>query len=91
MQCVPLLAPLVEAAGGKFVFLSSAMGSIADTRSSVGWLFRVSKAALHMAVRAASYDYPGSILVAMAPPNSRMASVTALSGSVSISRSVNTT
>jgi len=29
MQAIPLVAPMVEAAGGRFVFISSRMGSIA--------------------------------------------------------------
>jgi NAD(P)-dependent dehydrogenase (short-subunit alcohol dehydrogenase family) len=43
------------------------MGSMADTDSSYGWLYRVSKAALNMAVKSASFDYPKATLVAMCP------------------------
>jgi NAD(P)-dependent dehydrogenase (short-subunit alcohol dehydrogenase family) len=57
MQAIPLIAPMVEAANGKFAFLSSVMGSIAETGSSYGWLYRASKAALNMAVKCASLDY----------------------------------
>ena len=67
MQAIPQLAPLVEAADGRFVFITSEMGHIAGTHSSFGWLYRASKAALNMAVRAASYDYPRATLVAMSP------------------------
>ena len=67
MQAIPQVTPLVEAARGRFVLLSSDMGHIAGAGSSFGWLYRASKAALNMAVRAASHDYPGAILVAMSP------------------------
>lgn len=67
MQAIPLVAPLVEAAQGRFVFITSGMGSIGEASSSMGWIYRASKAALNMAVRAASFDYPQAILVAMNP------------------------
>jgi NAD(P)-dependent dehydrogenase (short-subunit alcohol dehydrogenase family) len=67
MQLIPTVAPMVEAAHGKFIFISSGMGSIGETTSSGGWTYRVSKAALNMAVKAASFDYPKAIMVAMCP------------------------
>ncbi len=67
MQAIPQVAPLVEQARGRFVFITSEMGHIAGTHSSFGWLYRASKSALNMAVRAASYDYPRATLVAMSP------------------------
>ena len=67
MQLIPTVAPMVEAAGGKFIFMSSGMGSIGEADGSYGWLYRVSKAALDMAVKAASFDYPNAALVAMSP------------------------
>jgi NAD(P)-dependent dehydrogenase (short-subunit alcohol dehydrogenase family) len=67
MQAIPQVAPMVEAANGKFVFITSEMGHIAGTGSSFGWLYRASKAALNMAVRAASHDYPAATLIAMSP------------------------
>ncbi|HYD77336.1 SDR family oxidoreductase [Ramlibacter sp.] len=67
MQAIPQVAPLVEPARGRFVFITSEMGHIAGTHSSFGWVYRASKAALNMAVRAASYDYPRATLVAMSP------------------------
>lgn len=66
MQVIPTIGPSVEA-GGSFVFLSSQMASIADCSASNGWVYRVSKAALNMTVKAASFDYPGIIMVAMDP------------------------
>lgn len=67
MQAIPLITPLVEAASGKFLFITSGMGSIGDASSSMGWIYRASKAALNMAVRAASFDYPKAVLAVMNP------------------------
>lgn len=67
MQLIPVVGPLVEAAKGKFIFLSSQAGSITETYSSATWLYRTSKAALNMAVKAASFDYPKAIFVVMNP------------------------
>jgi NAD(P)-dependent dehydrogenase (short-subunit alcohol dehydrogenase family) len=67
MQVIPQVAPLVEEAKGKFVFITSGMGSIGETESSFGWTYRVSKAALNMAVVAAQHDYPRAILVPICP------------------------
>jgi NAD(P)-dependent dehydrogenase (short-subunit alcohol dehydrogenase family) len=67
MQLIPVVAPMVEAAQGRFAFISSGMGSIADAESSYGWVYRVSKAALDMAVKSASFDYPNACFVAMSP------------------------
>ncbi len=67
MQVIPQVAPLVEAAGGRFGFLSSAMGQIGTVTSSSAWLYRVSKAALNMAVASAQPSYPGAIMVALHP------------------------
>lgn len=67
MQAIPQVAPLVEEAGGCFAFISSGMAQIGGVASSYGWTYRVSKAALNMAVAAAQHDYPRAILVAMSP------------------------
>ncbi len=69
MQAIPQVAPLVEASrrGGKFAFISSGMGQIGGAESSHGWTYRVSKAALNMAVAAAQHDYPRAVLVALCP------------------------
>jgi NAD(P)-dependent dehydrogenase (short-subunit alcohol dehydrogenase family) len=67
MQAIPQVAPLVEAAGGKFVFITSDMSRIGDVDNSYGWVYRASKAALNMAVASAQADYRGAILVAMSP------------------------
>jgi len=69
MQAIPQVAPLVAASrhGGKFALITSGMGQIGAVESSFGWTYRVSKAALNMAVVAAQHDYPGAILVALCP------------------------
>ncbi|GIZ51798.1 SDR family oxidoreductase [Noviherbaspirillum aridicola] len=67
MQAIPLLAPMVEAARGKFAFISSGMGSIGEAESSYGWLYRASKAALNMAVKTAAFDHPDAVFVALCP------------------------
>lgn len=67
MQCIPQVAPCVAAAGGRFAFITSDMGSIGQTHSSFGWVYRTSKAALNMVVKAASHDYPGAVLLAISP------------------------
>ena len=67
MQAIPQVAPLVEAAGGVFAFLSSSMSQIGSVGESSAWLYRTSKAALNMAVAAAQHDYPGATLVTIDP------------------------
>ena len=67
MQVIPQVAPMVEAAHGKCVFISSAMGQIKGVASSHSWTYRASKAALNMAVASAQNDYPRAIMVAMSP------------------------
>lgn len=67
MQVIPQVAPRVAEAGGRFGFISSQMGCIGQVHSSFGWTYRVSKAALNMAVAAASHDYPGAILLVLSP------------------------
>ncbi len=67
MQALPLVAPFVAAAQGRFAFITSGMGSIAEASSSMGWMYRASKAALNMAVHSARHDYPDITLVTMNP------------------------
>ena len=67
MQAIPQVAPLVEAAGGVFAFLSSSMSQIGSVGESSAWLYRTSKAALNMAVAAAQHDYPRATLVTIDP------------------------
>ncbi|RJG02504.1 SDR family oxidoreductase [Noviherbaspirillum sedimenti] len=67
MQLIPTVAPMVEAARGKCVFISSIMGSIGSATASIGWVYRVSKAALDMVVKSASFDYRHATFVALHP------------------------
>jgi NAD(P)-dependent dehydrogenase (short-subunit alcohol dehydrogenase family) len=67
MQALVQIAPLVEAAEGRFAFVTSEMGRVGGVASSHGWTYRVSKAALNMAVAAAQFDYPRATLVAINP------------------------
>ncbi|MFD1710373.1 SDR family oxidoreductase [Ottowia sp. GY511] len=67
MQAIPQVAPLVQAAGGRYAFVSSAMGLIGGVSGSGAWLYRVSKAALNMAVASAHTAYPGSTFVCLHP------------------------
>lgn len=67
MQALPQVAPWVEEADGQFAFLSSDMGHIGDTRDSRAWLYKVSKAALNMAVVAAQPDYPRAQFLMLHP------------------------
>lgn len=67
MQVLPQVMPMVEAARGVFGALSSAMSQIGPVPGSNSWLYRVSKAALNMAVSSARHDYPKATLVALDP------------------------
>ena len=67
MQTIPQVAPMVQETKGKFIFITSGMGSIGEAKSSFGWTYRVSKAALNMAVTAAQHDYPKALLLPMCP------------------------
>lgn len=67
MQAIPIVTPRIAATSGTFAFVTSGMGSIGDVGSSFGWVYRVSKAALNMAVRAASFDYPDARMVVINP------------------------
>lgn len=67
MQVMPQVLPMVEAAQGVFGVLSSSMSQIASVPASNAWLYRVSKAALNMALSSARFDYPAARLVALDP------------------------
>ncbi len=67
MQVMAPVAPCVAAARGKLVFVTSDMGHITSCAGSYGWLYRVSKAALNMAVVAAQADHPQVRFVLMHP------------------------
>ena len=67
MQAIPQVLPMVEEAGGVFGALSTRIGQIASVSASNAWLYRVSKAALNMALASARFDYPRARLVALDP------------------------
>ena len=67
MQAIPQVLPGVEAAGGVFGVISSAMSQIGAVSGSGAWLYRVSKAALNMAVASARHSYPKATCVALDP------------------------
>lgn len=67
MQAIPQVLPMVEAAQGVFGVLSSSMSQIGSVPGSNAWLYRVSKAALNMALASARFDYPAARLVALDP------------------------
>ena len=63
----PLVAAARQGQGGRFAFLSSVMGRIGGVTGADCWLYRVSKAALNMAVATAQPAYPRVTMVAMHP------------------------
>lgn len=66
MQALPQVAQLMGP-GSRFAFITSGLAQISTVASSQAWLYRVSKAALNMAVAAAQPDYPDVIMVALSP------------------------
>jgi len=67
MQIIPRVAPLVEAARGRFGFLTSVMGQIGTATASNAWLYRTSKAALNMVVASARHSYPHALFALFHP------------------------
>ncbi|MGB2816464.1 MAG: SDR family oxidoreductase [Burkholderiaceae bacterium] len=69
MQLLSALAPLLTASHGKTAVVSSKMGSVSMMSSSAGWLYRASKAAVNVAVKAASLEFGprGVVCVAFHP------------------------
>lgn len=67
MQAMPQVLPAVAAAGGVFGVLSSGLSQIGEASGSNAWLYRVSKAALNMALVSARHAYPAAICVALDP------------------------
>ena len=66
MQALPQIAPMVQEAGGVIAAFSSEMSLPAQADESA-WLYRVSKAALNMAVASACQHWPGLTLLALDP------------------------
>lgn len=67
MQAIPQVMPAVEAGGGVFGAFSSEMSQVGLVEGDDAWLYRVSKAALNMAVASARYRYPAATCVALDP------------------------
>lgn len=57
MRLLPLVAPMVAAAGGKLAVISSQMGSIGARHSTMGTLYRASKAALNSVLADTSINF----------------------------------
>lgn len=66
MQALPQIAPLVQQAEGVIAAFSSSMSLLSEAEPDA-WLYRVSKAALNMAVASASAQWPGVTLLALDP------------------------
>lgn len=69
MRLLPLVAPLVAAANGKLAVISSRMGSMGVRHSSIGSLYRASKAALNSVLADIALDFgaKGATCVAFHP------------------------
>ena len=69
MRLLPIVAPLVASARGKLAAISSQMGSIGARHSTVGTLYRASKAALNsvLADTAITFGPQGATCVAFHP------------------------
>jgi NAD(P)-dependent dehydrogenase (short-subunit alcohol dehydrogenase family) len=91
MRIVPVVAPLLAPARGTLAFVSSRMGSIAETGASYGMLYRVSKAAVNMVAKLAHVDYaplgvrvlslhPGWVRTDMGGPNAEVEVADSIAG-----------
>jgi NAD(P)-dependent dehydrogenase (short-subunit alcohol dehydrogenase family) len=80
LRLLPVVAPLLAPVHGTLAFVSSRMGSIAETGSTFGTLYRVSKAAVNMVAKLAHVEYgtqglrvlslhPGWVRTDMGGPN----------------------
>ena len=69
MRLLPVIAPLVAPTRGKLAVISSRMGSIGLRHSSIGTLYRASKAALNSVLADTSLDFgpKGATCVAFHP------------------------
>lgn len=67
MHALHIVAPCVAATKGRFGFISSRMGSIANADAANGWTYRASKAALNMLVHAAVTEHRDITLLTLSP------------------------
>jgi len=67
MQVIPQIAPMVQETKGVIACISSVMGSQQETTSGNAALYRVSKAALNMAVRCTQAEQPDITVLAIHP------------------------
>jgi NAD(P)-dependent dehydrogenase (short-subunit alcohol dehydrogenase family) len=69
MRLLPVVAPLVAAAGGRLAVMSSRMGSLSERQSPTGSLYRASKAALNSVLidTALTFGQQGVTCVAFHP------------------------
>ena len=69
MRLLPIVAPMVAAAGGKLAVMSSRMGSISERHNANGSLYRASKAALNSVLvdTALTFGEQGATCVALHP------------------------
>jgi NAD(P)-dependent dehydrogenase (short-subunit alcohol dehydrogenase family) len=69
MRLLPVVAPMVAAAGGKLAVMSSRMGSLSERHSAIGSLYRASKAALNSVLvdTALTFGQQGATCVALHP------------------------
>ncbi|MBA3477612.1 MAG: SDR family oxidoreductase [Lautropia sp.] len=91
MRLMPLVSPLLTRPRGTLAFVSSRMGSIAETSASYGMLYRVSKAAVNMVGKLAHSDFaplgirvitlhPGWVRTDMGGPNADVDPADSVSG-----------
>jgi len=64
---LPQLMQQLPSSQGRWISISSQMASISLSQDSSGWLYKVSKAALNMAIHSAAKQHKSKIIVAMSP------------------------
>jgi NAD(P)-dependent dehydrogenase (short-subunit alcohol dehydrogenase family) len=67
MMVLPQIAPMLIEAKGVFAAISSHLGSLTQTQTSMAALYRMSKVALNMYIRCSQHDFPEIGCVALHP------------------------
>ena len=67
MMVLPQIAPMLIDAKGVFAAISSHLGSLTQTQTSMAALYRMSKVALNMYIRCAQHDFPEIGCLALHP------------------------